>query len=157
MIALVGCLSTGGIKVYGLASANQDEGWCIVDATTPETVDILAPLYTVKDNKITAAFALTDVTLGEGCYRLAMTDFCTNTCGQSYVYNGIFRDAGGVAGWTTSGTGTVTLSEASAEFNLGAGETGTITQNISTLMRWVAVLCERVHREPHQRAHLCKD
>jgi hypothetical protein len=60
-----------------------------------------------------------------------MTDFCTNTCGQNYIYNGEFRDASGVGGWTISGTGTVTLSEESANFNLGAGEDGTITQNQS--------------------------
>jgi len=126
----IGCLSTAGIKVYGLASANQMKVG-IVDAVTLETVDILAPLYTVKDNKITAAFALTDVTLGEGCYRLAMTDFCTNTCGQNYIYNGVFRDAGGVAGWTTSNA-LVTLSEGTAAFNLPiAGDDATITQNIS--------------------------
>jgi len=143
----IGCLSTNGIRVYGLASANQMKVG-IVDAVTLETVDIVAPLYTVKDNKITAAFALTDVAVGEGCYRLAMTDFCTNTCGQSYVYNGIFRDAtGGVAGWATSGTGTITLSEGQAEFNLGAGETATITQNISNdlcdgLQYYVSVFIE---------------
>ena len=127
----IGCLSTNGIRVYGLASANQMKVG-IVDAVTLETVDIVTPLYTVKDNKITAAFDLTDVALGEGCYRLAITDFCTNTCGQSYVYNGIFRDAGGVSGWTTSGTGTVTLTEGSAEFNLNiVGDDALITQNIS--------------------------
>jgi hypothetical protein len=129
----IGCLSTNGIRVYGLASENQMKVG-IVDAVTLETVDIVAPLYTVKDNKITAAFDLTDVALGEGCYRLAITDFCTNTCGQNYLYNGIFRDAGGVAGWTTSGTGTglVTLSEGQAEFNLPlASSSASITQNIS--------------------------
>ena len=127
----IGCLSTNGIKVYGLASANQMKVG-VVDAVTLETVDLVAPLYTVKDNKITAAFDLTDVALGEGCYRLAITDFCTNTCGQNYVYNGIFRDAGGVAGWTTGGTGTVTLSEGQAQFNLpSASDQGSITQNIS--------------------------
>jgi hypothetical protein len=125
----VGCLSTNGIFVYGLASENQMKIG-IVDAVTLETVDIIAPTYTVKDNKITTAFALTDVALGEGCYRLAITDFCTNTCGQNYVYNGIFRDAGGVAGWTA--TALVTLSEGQAEFNLPlASDQGSITQNIS--------------------------
>ena len=125
----IGCLSTNGIKVYGLASENQMKVG-IVDAVTLETVDLVAPLYTVKDNKITTAFALTDVALGEGCYRLAITDFCTNTCGQNYIYNGIFRDAGGVAGWTA--TALVTLSEGQAEFNLPvASDQGSITQNIS--------------------------
>jgi hypothetical protein len=143
----VGCLSTNGIKVYGLASENQMKVG-IVDAVTLETVDILAPLYTVKDNKITTAFDLTDVALGEGCYRLAITDFCTNTCGQSYVYNGIFRDAGGVSGWTTGGTGTVTLTEGSAEFNLNiVGDDASITQNISNdlcdgLQYYVSVFIE---------------
>jgi hypothetical protein len=127
----IGCLSTNNIRVYGLASSNQMKVG-IVDAVTLETVDLVAPLYTIKDNKITAAFDLTDVAVTEGCYRLAITDFCTNTCGQNYIYNGEFRDAtGGVAGWTISGTGTVTLSEESANFNLGAGEDGTITQNQS--------------------------
>jgi len=125
----VGCLSTNGIQVYGLASANQMKVG-IVDAVTLETVDLVAPLYTVKDNKITAAFDLTDVELGEGCYRLAMTDFCTNTCGQSYVYNGVFRDANGVAGWTTAGTGSVTLSEAEVAFNFDSAEFGSITSNV---------------------------
>ena len=125
----IGCLSTNGIKVYGLASENQMKVG-IVDAVTLETVDIVAPTYTVKDNKITTAFALTDVALGEGCYRLAITDFCTNTCGQSYLYNGIFRDANGVSGWTA--TALVTLSEGQAEFNLPvASDQGSITQNIS--------------------------
>jgi hypothetical protein len=140
-----GCLSTSGINVYGLASANQMKV-AIVDAETLETVDILAPLYTVKDNKITTAFDLTDVSLGAGCYRLAMTDFCTNTCGQNYVYNGVFRDAAGVAGWTA--TALVTLSEGQAEFDLPlASDEGTITQNISNdlcdgLQYYVSVFIE---------------
>jgi hypothetical protein len=125
----IGCLSTNGIFVYGLASENQMKVG-IVDAVTLETVDLVSPTYTVKDNKITTAFDLTDVALGEGCYRLAITDFCTNTCGQNYVYNGIFRDAGGVAGWMA--TALVTLSEGQAEFNLPvASDQGSITQNIS--------------------------
>jgi hypothetical protein len=126
----IGCLSTSGIKVEGLASANQMKVG-IVDAETLETVDMIAPLYTLKDNKITAAFDLTDVELGAGCYRLAMTDFCTNTCGQNYVYNGIFRDAGGVAGWTPSNA-LVTLSEGSAAFGFSlSSQEATITQNTS--------------------------
>jgi hypothetical protein len=141
-----GCLSTSGINVYGLASANQMKV-AIVDAETLETVDILAPLYTVKDNKITTAFDLTDVSLGAGCYRLAMTDFCTNTCGQNYVYNGVFRDAAGVAGWTTSNS-LVTLSEASVAFNFTLpGQEATITQSISNdlcdgLQYYVSVFIE---------------
>ena len=143
--SFIGCLTTNGIKVYGLASANQMKVG-IVDAVTLETVDIVAPTYTVKDNKITTAFSLTDVALGEGCYRLAITDFCTNTCGQNYIYNGIFRDAGGVSGWTA--TALVTLSEGQAEFNLpAASDQGSITQNISNdlcdgLQYYVSVFIE---------------
>jgi hypothetical protein len=143
--SFIGCLTTNGIKVYGLASANQMKVG-IVDAVTLETVDLITPLYTVKDNKITAAFDLVDLALGEGCYRLAITDFCTNTCGQNYLYNGIFRDAGGVAGWTA--TALVTLSEGQAEFILpAASDQGSITQNISNdlcdgLQYYVSVFIE---------------
>ena len=127
----IGCLSTNGIRVYGLASENQMKVG-ILDAYTLERVYTATPIFTVKDNKITAAFNLIDAELVEGCYRFAIADFCTNTCGQSYLYNGVFRDSNGVAGWTTGGTGTITLSEGSAEFNLNlVGEYGTITQNVS--------------------------
>jgi hypothetical protein len=124
----VGCLVTSSIVVEGIATSNQMK-LGIVDATTLETIDLITPLYTLKDNKITAAFDLTDIEIGAGCYRLAMTDFCTNTCGQSYVYNGIFRDANGVAGWTTSGNASVILSESQVEFNLEFNEFGSITSN----------------------------
>jgi hypothetical protein len=124
----VGCFSSSTIKVYGVPTQFQMKVG-IVDAVTLETVDIITPLYTVKDNKITGAFDLTDVEIGEGCYRLAMTDFCTNTCGQSYVFNGVFRDKITVDGWAISGSGEVVLSERSAEFNLGESENATITQD----------------------------
>ena len=144
----VGCLSTY-LKVYGLASENQMKVG-IVDAITLETVDIIAPTYTVKDNKITTAFALTDVALGEGCYRLAITDFCTNTCGQNYVYNGLFRGTPSVGGWTTggAGTGSINLSEGQAEFNLPqVGDQATLTQSQSNdlcdgLQYYVSVFIE---------------
>jgi len=125
--SFIGCLSTY-ILVDGLASANQMKVG-IVDAVTLETVDLITPLYTVKDNKITAAFDLVDLALGEGCYRLAITDFCTNTCGQSFVFNGVFRSSPriGVDGWDTSGTGTITLSEGQAEVDLLESQSATLT------------------------------
>ena len=103
-----------------------------MDAVTLETVDLVAPLYTLKDNKITAAFDLTDVELGAGCYRLAMTDFCTNTCGQNYIYNGEFRSLPrvGVDGWTISGTGTASLSEGEVEFIVDSGQVVYFTSNV---------------------------
>ena len=126
----VGCLSTY-IKVDGLASGNQMRVG-IVDASTLETVDLVTPLFTIKDNKITAAFDLTDVELGEGCYRLAIADFCTNTCGQWYVYNGEFRSLPrvGVDGWTITGTGTAALSEGEVEFIVDSGQVVNFTSNI---------------------------
>ena len=126
----VGCLSNN-FQISGIASGNQMKVG-IVDAVTLETVDLITPLYTLKDNKITAAFDLTDVVLGAGCYRLAMTDFCTNTCGQNYVYNGEFRSLPriGVNGWTTSGTGTTSLSEGEVEFIVDSGQVVNFTSNV---------------------------
>ena len=127
----VGCLDID-IRGYGVPSINQMDV-AIVDAETLEQIDIITPTYTLKDNKITAAITLTDVNVNTGCYRLAITDFCTNTCGQSYIYNGLFRSSPriGVDGWTIGGTGSVTLSEGQVEFNLEEGENGSITQNRS--------------------------
>ena len=114
----IGCLSEY-ILVDGLPSINQMRVG-IVDATTLETIDFINPIYTLKDNKITTAFDLTDVEVNAGCYRLAMTDFCSNTCGQSFVFNGVFRSAPviGVDGWDISGTGTITLTEGQAAVEL---------------------------------------
>jgi len=128
-IGWVGCLSQY-ILVDGLASINQMKV-AIVDANTLQTIDFINPTYTLKDNKITTAFDLTDVEIGAGCYRLAMTDFCSNTCGQSFVFNGVFRSSPriGVDGWITSGTGTITLSEGQAEFVLLESQSATITSN----------------------------
>ena len=116
----VGCFTGGAIKVVGLASVNQIKIG-IVDAITLEIVDVFTPLYTVKDNKITGAFRLSDVAVSEGCYRLAMADFCTNTCSQFRVYNNVFNSGrGGVYGWETDGEfgAFVTLSQNNAFFDL---------------------------------------
>jgi hypothetical protein len=101
----VGCINFQGIKVQGLPSTNHIK-LGIVDATTLDVIDLITPLYTVKDNKITAAFRLSDVEVSEGCYRLAMTDYCTNTCGQNFLYNGNFIDEDG---WVKSGNGGISF------------------------------------------------
>jgi hypothetical protein len=85
-----GCFDESTIKVQGVAAANQIKVG-IVDADTLETIDVIAPLTTVKENKITVAFDLTDVEVNEGCYRLAIADFCENTCSQFRVINGLFN------------------------------------------------------------------
>jgi len=125
----IGCLNAESIVVNGLAS-EQQMIIGIVDAETLETVDFIAPTYTVKDNKITGGFALTDLELGAGCYRLALVDFCTNTCGQSYVFNGnLLEGEFGVEGWTVGGTVAPTLTQGSAVFNVNIGEDSTMTSN----------------------------
>ena len=125
----IGCLDVESIKVNGLASVQQMIVG-IVDADTLETVDIIAPTYTVKDNKITGGFALTDLELGVGCYRLALVDFCTNTCGQSYVFNGnLMEGSFGVEGWTLGGTDLPVLTQGSAFFDVDTGENSQMTSN----------------------------
>ena len=125
----IGCLDVQSIVVNGLASEQQMIVG-IVDAETLATVDIIAPTYTVKDNKITGGFALTDLELGAGCYRLALVDFCTNTCGQSYVFNGnLLEGPYGVEGWTVGGIVAPTLTQGYAAFNVAIGEDSTMTSN----------------------------
>ena len=114
----IGCLDVQSIKVNGLASVQQMKIG-IVDAETLETIDFITPTYTVKDNKITGGFALTDLALSAGCYRLALVDFCTNTCGQSYVFNGnLMVNSIGVEGWILSGDVLPVLSLGSAMFDI---------------------------------------
>jgi len=125
----IGCLDVQSIVVNGLASEQQMIVG-IVDAETLETIDFIAPTYTVKDNKITGGFALTDLELGAGCYRLSLVDFCTNTCGQSYVFNGnLMEGQFGVEGWTLGGIVAPTLTQGSAVFNVNIGENSVMQSN----------------------------
>jgi len=125
----IGCLDVQSITVNGLASEQQMK-LAVVDAETLDFIDDITPLYTIKDNKITGAFALTDLELGAGCYRLALVDFCTNTCGQSYVFNGnLMEGQFGVEGWTLGGVVAPTLTQGSAVFNVNIGEDSTMTSN----------------------------
>ena len=125
----IGCLDVQSIVVNGLASVQQMK-LAVVDAETLAFIDDIAPTYTVKDNKITGGFALTDVALSAGCYRLALVDFCTNTCGQSYVFNGnLMEGQFGVEGWTVGGDVAPTLTQGSAVFSVNIGEDSTMTSN----------------------------
>jgi hypothetical protein len=125
----IGCLDVQSIVVNGLASEQQMK-LAVVDAETLAFIDDITPLYTIKDNKITGAFALTDLALSAGCYRLALVDFCTNTCGQSYVFNGnLMEGQFGVEGWTLGGTVAPTLTQGSAAFSVNIGEDSTMTSN----------------------------
>ena len=97
-----GCFDPTSIKVEGVASANQIKVG-IVDAVTLEPIDVITTTKTVKDNKITVAFDLTDVEVNEGCYRLAIADFCENTCSQFRVDNPLFNlFSGSLYRWTNT-------------------------------------------------------
>ena len=62
----------------------------LVDATTLSVVEVIDPTLIVKDQYLTAAFDLSAYDIDAGCYRLAIADYCTNTCGQYYIYNPLF-------------------------------------------------------------------
>jgi hypothetical protein len=66
-------------------------------------VERFDPVITTSDQYLTAAIDLKDYELEAGCYRLAIADFCTNSCGQYYVYNPYFNDWGGCLGCPTIG------------------------------------------------------
>ena len=63
----------------------------LVDAETLSIIERLDPVLTVKDQYLTAGIDLSDYTIDSGCYRLAIADYCTNTCGQYFIYNPFFN------------------------------------------------------------------
>lgn len=63
----------------------------LVDAETLSVVQVLDPVLTVKDQYLTAGIDLSGYTIDSGCYRLAIADYCTNTCGQYFIYNPFFN------------------------------------------------------------------
>ena len=63
----------------------------LVDAETLSIVEVLDPVLTVKDQYLTAGIDLSGYTIDSGCYRLAIADYCTNTCGQYFIYNPFFN------------------------------------------------------------------
>jgi hypothetical protein len=77
-INFVGCFNEP--QVYGVGT-NINVGW--VDS---ESLEIVSPAIIdysyVNENKLTVHLAVNDQELIEGCYRLAITDPCDNSCGQ---------------------------------------------------------------------------
>jgi hypothetical protein len=63
----------------------------IVDAQTLAVVERLDPVITTSQQYLTAAIDMADVDIEPGCYRLAIADYCTNTCGQYFIYNPYFN------------------------------------------------------------------
>ncbi len=63
----------------------------IVDAETLAVVQVLDPVITTSQQYLTAAIDLSDYDIDAGCYRLAIADYCENTCGQYFIYNPYFN------------------------------------------------------------------
>lgn len=117
----------------------------IVDAETLAVVQVLDPVITTSDQYLTAAIALNDYELNAGCYRLAIADYCTNTCGQYYVYNPYFNDWGGCLGCPPLGW-TSQPSVGADDWTVGGGAAAlsyTNTNNI-TYLNGLTELCEDV-------------
>lgn len=99
----IGCLAVGSIVARGVPAINQMKV-AIVDAITLEPVDIITPTYNVINNHIIGSIVVQDLQLGEGCYRIALADFCVNACSQFGVRNNLFVQAPilGTYGWTAT-------------------------------------------------------
>jgi hypothetical protein len=117
----------------------------IVDATTLAVVERLDPVLTTKDQYLTAGIALADYDLEPGCYRLAIADFCTNTCGQYYIYNPYFNDWGGCIDCPTIGWDNVTVVGADT-WTVGNGEATITFTNPGdiTILESITEVCEDV-------------
>jgi hypothetical protein len=117
----------------------------IVDATTLAVVQVLDPVLTTKDQYLTAGIALADYELEPGCYRLAIADFCTNTCGQYYIYNPYFNDWGGCIDCPTIGWDNVTVVGADT-WTVGNGEATITFTNPGdiTILESITEVCEDV-------------
>ena len=99
----VGCLAIGNIFVDGIASPNQIK-IAVVDALTLEQVEFITPTYRVINNKIIGSIVVQDLQIGEGCYRLALADYCINACSQFGVTNNLFVQLPrvGTYGWSAT-------------------------------------------------------
>jgi hypothetical protein len=75
----------------------------IVDATTLAVVKRLDLTGTVNNQYLTSAINMADYDIEAGCYRLAIADYCTNTCGQYFIYNPYFNSVPRIpVGWTSN-------------------------------------------------------
>jgi hypothetical protein len=117
-------------------------GWLftgLVDAQTLSVVERFDPVLTLKDNYLTAAINLADYDIEPGCYRLAIADYCENTCGQYFIYNPFFNSVPRIpTGWQSISTIGVD------NWNIGGGEAQidlTVIGNAAELLS-VTELCE---------------
>jgi hypothetical protein len=112
----------------------------IVDAQTLAVVERLDPVITTSQQYLTAAIDMADVDIEAGCYRLAIADYCTNTCGQYFIINPYFNSPPPSVpiGWFSQPvTGT-------DDWNIGLGEAQidlTVVANAASLVS-ATELCE---------------
>jgi hypothetical protein len=96
----------------------------LVDSQTLSVVQVLDPVITTSQQYLTAAIDLSDYDIEAGCYRLAIADYCANTCGQYFIYNPYFNSAPRIPiGWAsvpTIGSDNWTIGSGEASINLTA-------------------------------------
>jgi len=139
-------VGVAGDEFDGTFTVDQIEtlanGWLftgLVDAQTLAVVERFDPVLTLKDNYLTAAINLADYDIEPGCYRLAIADYCENTCGQYYIYNPFFNSVPRIpTGWqsiSTIGVDNWNIGNGEAQLNL------TVIGNAAELLS-VTELCE---------------
>jgi len=116
-------------------------GWLftgLVDAQTLAIVQRFDPVLTLRDNYLTAAINMADYDIEPGCYRLAIADYCTNTCGQYFIYNPFFNSVPRIpTGWTSNPI------SGAANWTVGNGEAAIeLSGTNSTELVSVTELCE---------------
>jgi hypothetical protein len=116
-------------------------GWLftgLVDAQTLAIVQRFDPVLTLRDNYLTAAINMADYDIEPGCYRLAIADYCENTCGQYFIYNPFFNSVPRIpTGWTSNPI------VGSTNWTVGNGEAAIeLSGTNSTELVSVTELCE---------------
>jgi hypothetical protein len=138
-------VGVAGDEFDGTFTVDQIEtlssGWLftgLVDAQTLSVVTRFDPVLTLKDNYLTAAINLADYDIDPGCYRLAIADYCENTCGQYFIYNPFFNSVPRIpTGWTS------TPITGASDWTVGNGEaTIELSGTNSTELVSVTELCE---------------
>jgi hypothetical protein len=109
----------------------------LVDAQTLAIVKRFEPVLTLRDNYLTVAINMADYEIEPGCYRLAIADYCTNTCGQYFIYNPFFNGPSLASGWTSNPI------VGSTNWTVGNGEAAIeLSGTNSTELVSVTELCE---------------
>lgn len=117
----------------------------LVDPDTLAVVQVLNPVITTSEQYLTAAIALNDYDLEAGCYRLAIADYCANTCGQYYIYNPLFNGQPLCIGCVPIGWSNNIISGAET-WSVGGGQAAITFVNATDQTELVSVteFCENV-------------